>query len=89
MVYTGLGQEVPSDFDETILALIYENLEMNRYLVLTRRQESELWAPVVARLERMRGDPIQALPLEAPIDVDVVMGDASDQEIDQGQDREE
>ena len=39
MVYTGLGQEAPSDFDETGLTLIYENLDRNRYLILTHRQE--------------------------------------------------
>lgn len=96
MVYAGLGQEAPSDFDETIFDLIYYKLRLTRTLSFTSKEESDLWAPVITRVQRMMGEPtadaqgqqtigepiqIPPLPLEDVIDVDILMGDDSDEDV--------
>ncbi|KAF9643065.1 hypothetical protein BDM02DRAFT_3132675 [Thelephora ganbajun] len=98
MVYSGLGQEVPTygSFDATLFDRIYAMMQEFRGLFLTDSQEEDFWAPMVVEVQRMRGipedTPGNSVDNAIDIDVDVDMEgetDDSDWELGSGVGSEE
>lgn len=78
MVYSGLGQDVGvyGTFDDTIFHRLYEMLQDHHQNGHTRTKDQiqAFWAPMMALLQQIRGDPVQTpAPPPTVIDVDAEM----------------
>lgn len=88
LVYSGLGREIPVvvNFNPAVYTHIYSMIKECREHSPTEAQLTAYWAPMLAEIQRMRGDPVQAAP--APVQAAPPPEADADIEMDRDPDRE-